>query len=114
MDLTEPRDDKNALARPWRVSRRLLLAALCAGLGACADARSTPVRGPDAAEGWLEVTCRNEQQHCYDKALEQCPGGFDLAETRGRHAPGEGIAFYSGYMLVRCKPAQTPEGASTS
>lgn len=72
-------------------------------MASCSDAHVSEARGPNDSEGWLEITCRQDQDNCYDKAREVCDGVYEVADNRGRYAPSQGAPLYSGSMLIRCQ-----------
>lgn len=97
-------------ARGIVVSRRALGGALllCTSAVACADARSSPAKGELGREGWLEVTCRRNQDHCVQKASELCQGrGYEVAENTGQYDVGPSAPYYEGRMLIRCETPAT-------
>jgi hypothetical protein len=93
------------------LSRRAF-ALLLLGVTACAPARATEVRGPNDGHGWVEISCRHGPDVCDRKAREVCGGPYVVREKDGRYVDGPGAAFFSGWMLIRCKepPAQAVEG----
>ncbi len=101
--------------------RSILLVMFFVSLAGCEHSAATPVRGPDG-DTWMSITCRKDQENCYERAGEECPTGYDVASESGRESGavamtqnyGNGFAMtnvatkYRGNLLIKCKGSHAP------
>ena len=91
--------------------RWLLLAVLLVG---CSSAR--PIMLPSGRTGYY-VKCRMQEEKCYLRAAQMCPGGYRIIDQReyqqvnasATYGQGYGRAtatqgFSHGRMLIECAP----------
>jgi len=90
---------------------RWVVAALFVALGGCASVNETITKDGSQA---LSIDCSGQAlkwQHCYEKATQSCPQGYDVVGKKGRAdaAPDDRVlglepGDYSGRSLVvTCK-----------
>jgi hypothetical protein len=95
--------------------RALLCFAVLAA--ACHDSDAWSAKGPDGQGGWLEIECRRDVGNCWDRAAEECPHGYLVADrdsVRGYYVQAYGSTVivaptYRGKMLVKCRSSLAAE-----
>jgi hypothetical protein len=90
--------------------------------------RSTQFRGPDGANDWWAIACRDDSALCLREAGEVCPQGYDVADraryndVEAKTVAGGGSSFFvsnsstrtitNGELTIRCKGASLAHQAS--
>ena len=72
--------------------------------GACAHSSSaTPVKGPDGAEGWYLVRCKEDPSSCNAEAGSVCPEGYEMADDFERQEFEANHPGTADGKLVHCR-----------
>ena len=90
---------------------RLILGALLVALSGCATVNETITKDGNEA---LNIDCSGQAlkwQHCYEKAMQSCPAGYDVVGKKGRAdaAPDDRVLgmepgeFADRSLVVTCK-----------
>lgn len=89
------------------IAARGMAAVLLVTLGGCATVNETITKDGDEA---LSIDCSGQAlkwQHCYEKAAQSCPGGYEVVGKKGRAdaAPDDRVlgmepGDYAGRSLV--------------
>jgi hypothetical protein len=118
-----------------------VLALAASSLAACGGGAPPPpavssarVTGPDGQNNWIAIVCKGAQMRCVQRAGEECPKGYTIAEQHAHEgqssassasasgtstqfggsfgARGESSSWhtYTGELLVKCKTTDIPPG----
>lgn len=101
-----------------RAARVLVGPTLLVALTGCPASTAHYMRGPDGNFGWVAVHCRGDQSVCWERAAQECPGGYDIADSVGAMGSTTtsgggkfGSAYttnqYSGDFFVKCRAYNT-------
>lgn len=84
--------------------RPIVFAFLAVG---CVHVSSTPAGTTADGHQRFHIECNRSASHCYDRAAEVCPGGFDpVSEGSGERygtINGQLVAVHETEMLVVCR-----------
>jgi hypothetical protein len=90
---------------------RSLLVVVSLALAACVS-HAAHIRGPDGEDNWVSITCKRSQANCIERAGEECPNGYTVADASGHegfYAQGQGgfmpayaTTTYRGELLIKC------------
>ena len=84
-------------------------------LVACAS-HASHIRGPDGEDNWVSITCKRSQANCIERAGEECPNGYTVADASGHegfYAQGQG-GFMPAYAHAATVPAALSETLAPS
>lgn len=92
--------------------------AITSMVAACSEASARPVTTPSGSRGFV-IDCRRNQNNCFEKAGEVCPGGYEIIDdARGTtgvqlssgYAAGISIdKKFAGQLLIACSTGDREE-----